>query len=332
MKKIILINRKNKNINNGEQISIQGYNLVLSDSSSIIDLSTQLRDTLINNDKIRFKVISWCMFPVIWAGDILKIEPIKPEDVRIGDIVLYKSLGRAYCHRLVKTYIKKDVLYIVTSGEKEYKKNRFSDYGGIAADNILGKVVKVKRGKLCFKTDEKIFSLGWLIKGRLKLSLWTSIYKIKQYIAKIFINLQGIKSYRYFLKIFLKNKISFFGGTPLIKNTREINNFCSYQRFEDFLKDFTDAEGLYNISARIDNRPVGNISLYFEKINNYQVCMLANLMVNILFRGGGIGGQLLGKALYLCDKINVEEIKIELFEEDNIAIYLFKKMGFEFFK
>ena len=205
LKGIIIINRKDKNISNREQISIQGYNLVLSDSSSIIDLPSQVRNALINDDKIRFKAIGWCMFPIIWVGDILKVKPIKPEDARIGDIVLYKSVGRAFAHRLVKTYIEKDMLYIVTTGEKEYRNNRFSDYGGVAADNILGKVVKVKRGKLCFKPDEKIFSLGCLIKGRLKLSLWTLIYKLKQCIVKIFIKLQGIRLYRYFLRIFLKN-------------------------------------------------------------------------------------------------------------------------------
>ena len=66
---------------------------------------------IIGTGDIRFKVVSWCMFPVIWAGDVLKIEPIKPEEARVGDIILYKSQGRAFAHRLVKIYEKENKLH-----------------------------------------------------------------------------------------------------------------------------------------------------------------------------------------------------------------------------
>ncbi|GAG63200.1 unnamed protein product, partial [marine sediment metagenome] len=257
-------------------------------------------EVLINNDMITFKAISWCMFPVIWAGDILKIEPIEPKDARIGDIVLYKSVGRAYAHRLVKVCQEQGKLYIVTSGEKEYRDNRFTNSSGILADNILGRVIEIKRGKLSFRPDEVKLSLGNLMLGRLKLSLWTLIYKIKQHMAKVFIKLQGVKQYRCFFKRLIENKISFWAGTSLIKNMREVNNFHFYRSLDDFFKNFAGAKGSYNISARIGNRPVGNISLYLEEINNYKICTLSNFIVRIPYRGGGTGSQLLGKVLYLC--------------------------------
>ena len=338
LKKILIITNKYREADK-EELSMRINNVVLSDSASIIDLPPQAAEALISNDKIIFKSISWCMFPIIWAGDTLKIEPIKQEDAKKGDIILYKSAGFAFAHRLVKTYIgEKDGLYIVTSGEREFRNNQFNDYTnytGVSFDNVLGRVIEIKRGRLCFRPDEADQSLISLIQGRLKLSLWILMRKIKQYkqyIAKIFIRLQRVKLYRYCLRTSIRDKVSFFVGTPLLKNKGEINSFCFYQAFEDFSKDFANSEGLYNISARINNKPVGNIGLFLERIDNRKVCTLSNFIVRILYRSIGIGCQLLRKALYLCDKINVEEIRISLSEEDKIAVELFKKLDFSISK
>lgn len=328
MKKIIIISKKYKDTDK-ELLSAQGYNLVLSDTPSIIDLPQQIGEVLMDNDKITFRAISWCMFPIIWAGDILKIKPIKPEDARIGDIVLYKSAGRAYAHRLVKTYIEKDKLYIVTSGESGYRSNKFGNHDGAPADNILGKVIEVKRGKLSFGPDDFKPSLESLIQGRLKLSLWTLGYKAKQYIAKIFIKLQGLKLYRRFFRRLIKNGVSFFIGIPVMKEAREVNSFCFYRRFNDFSEKFEVDKKIYNLNARIYNRPIGNISLLFDIENSScKTCTLSNFIVRIPYRGGGTGYQLIRKALYLCNKANIDEIRVVLSEEDKIAYRLFKKSGF----
>lgn len=332
MKKTIIISKGYAD-GSKEQVFAQTPGLVFSPNSSVIDLPSQIAEELISNNKVRFRVISWCMFPIIWAGDILGIEAVKPEDVKIGDIILYKSVGRAYAHRLVRTYLKENKLYIVTTGENEYRNNKFiSNYegnGGVSADNILGKVIEVKRGRLCFKPGEVKLNLGGLIKGRLKLSLWNLIYKTKQNIARMLTKLQNFRLYRYFLRNFIKNGVSFFMGTSLIEKTTEINNFCFYRKFNSFSKNFKNAQGAYNLSARIFNRPVGNISLFFEEIDNCKACTLSNFMVRIPFRGAGIASQLLEKTLYLCNKINVTELKIVLFEENEITTNLFLKKGFK---
>ena len=322
MKKTIIITK--------EPLSTQGYNIVLSNNTSIIDLPREAGDVLITKDRITFKAISWCMFPVIWAGDILKVEPIDSKDLMIGDVVLYKTVGRAYAHRLIKIYEEDGRMYIVTGGEKEYRDNRFSEHsGGVSVDNILGKVVEIRRGSLCFKPDEVKLSSLSLIQGRIKLSIWTLFYKIRQGIAKILTKLQGFKLYRYFFKCLIGNRVLFLAGTPAIKNSKEVNNFCLYRKFDDFSNDFTGNEKLYNISARINNRPVGNISLGIEERDESKICTLSNLIVRIPYRGGGIGIQLINKALYLCNKIGVDKIQAFLSEEDTIAINLFKKLNFE---
>ncbi|MCX5694974.1 MAG: GNAT family N-acetyltransferase [Candidatus Omnitrophica bacterium] len=329
MKKVIIISNKPGD-ENKNQISALGGGSVLADSLSIIDLPSEVSSILINNNKISFKAVSWCMFPVIWAGDSLKIEPITPEDLKIGDIVLYKYANWAYAHRLVKKYEKGGELYIVTIGDRGSINGQAGDAGGVSAQNILGKVTEVKRGKAWFRSDDARLRSRSLIIGRLKLSIWTLKYRAKHFICKILMELQGMKLYRCFFSKIIKNQIALFFGQPVIKNIKEVNNFCLYQRFNEIPGDFSDPKGLYNISARINNWSIGNISLFFGADNpSHRICTLLNFIVRIPFRGWGIGYQLLEKALSLCDKVHVEEIRIALSENDKIAIKLFKKIGFE---
>ncbi len=311
-----------------------GYNnLVLADSPSVIDLPSQVAEVLIDNDAITFKVISWCMFPVIWAGDVLKICPVSPQDAKAGDIVLYKTAGRAFAHRLIKTYKEKDRLFVAVSDEKGYRHNRFGNprgYDGIPADSILGKVIEIKRGKLHFKPDSVKLDFGSLVKGRLKLSLWILRCKIEQYAAGIFKKLQGIRSYRLLFRKLINNKISFFVGIPFASNAEEGANFRFYRKFDEFCGHWDKNPGEYHILAKVNERPAGNIGLFFDARNpSCKTCILYNLIVRTPFRGGGIGCQLLEKALYLCDRIGAGEIKVNLSEEDKAGRGLFLKLGFE---
>ncbi len=294
LKKTIITCRKHEWIK-GEELSGQGHNLVLSALPSIIDLPGELAGILISKNKTRFRAVSWCMFPVIWAGDFLKISPIRQEDLSVGDIIVYQCTGRAYAHRLLKTYRRKDKLYIVTGGEKEYENNKCFDYPGVPADNILGKVTGIERGVLRFDPDDVKLSFANLVQGKLRLSAWTLMHKAKKYIAAIFIKLQAIKQYRSFLRRLIKSKVSFFVGAPLTAKTGEINNLCSYRRFDEFCKHSRPGRGFYNISARINNRPIGNISLSLEKKDDRRSSTLSNLVVRIPYRGGGVGYELARK-------------------------------------
>ena len=193
-------------------------------------------------------------------------------------------------------------------------------------EDLLGRVKGIKRGKLYFKPDELRLSLSQKIKGRLKLAIWTLG---NPYLAKVFLRLQRFRPYRYFIKWLIRNRISFFVGTSLIKNSKTLHNLCYYQGFDDFLGDFAIDRGLYNIQSRIKNTAVGNITILLENTDNSWVCTLSNFIVRIPFRGANVGTQLLDKAMFLCKKMNLKEIKVVLPEDNQIARHLFLKSGFQ---
>ncbi len=332
MKKIVIIDNTDTGIDKETLLSGRGYSLVLRENPSIIDLPAEIARIVISNNDIVFKVISWCMFPVIWAGDTLKIEPIKPEEARVGDIVLYKFQGRAFAHRLVKIYEKENRLYAVTSGENEYTDNRL-DSGGSAinADNILGRVIEIKRGRTSLPPFNIKIGLLSLISGRLRISLAEIGYKTKNAIIKIFAALQKFRSYRYVLKKLIKNKISFFIGIPIMAGDNGIDGLYTYQKIDDFSKDLSCNKSSYNISAKIYNVPAGNIGLFFKinEISLHEICILSNFIIKAPFRGAGIGQGLLERALDLCNKMAIHEVRAVLHTDDRIGLNLFKKAGFD---
>jgi signal peptidase I len=65
-------------------------------------------DLLINGHKVKFRALGYSMYPTILNGDEITIEPIKPEAIRVGDIIFYRNQESLVAHRVVKIEIKND--------------------------------------------------------------------------------------------------------------------------------------------------------------------------------------------------------------------------------
>jgi hypothetical protein len=51
--------------------------------------------------KVSFSAPGHSMFPTITANEIIMVEPIEPETVRMRDIILYRTNGQLIAHRVV---------------------------------------------------------------------------------------------------------------------------------------------------------------------------------------------------------------------------------------
>jgi signal peptidase I len=58
-------------------------------------------DLLESFGKLHFPATGWSMLPTVWPGDTLVVEPIKPSQLRIGDIVVIHRKGNFIGHRIV---------------------------------------------------------------------------------------------------------------------------------------------------------------------------------------------------------------------------------------
>lgn len=69
-------------------------------SKLLLDLTA---DLLSRGTRVRFRPSGRSMYPSIREGELITVEPVAPRDVKVADIVLYRSERGLIAHRLVGT-------------------------------------------------------------------------------------------------------------------------------------------------------------------------------------------------------------------------------------
>lgn len=77
------------------------------------------------------------MEPQIYAGDMVLVKRIPSKELKVGDIIQYKSGNIYIFHRIIETVEEKQELKYRTKGDN----NSISDHELVTAENIRGKVV-----------------------------------------------------------------------------------------------------------------------------------------------------------------------------------------------
>ena len=132
---------------------------VLSPQSSGLKLRNFARiciDLLRRGNRVRFRAPGYSMYPTILHEDVITVEPVKVESIKVGDIVLYQSENSVIAHRVVKIKNKSDIhtdsQSSVLSTQSCFILRGDARPAGddpINAEQILGKVVSVERNGCC---------------------------------------------------------------------------------------------------------------------------------------------------------------------------------------
>jgi signal peptidase I len=85
------------------------------------------------------------MYPTICDGDLITVEPKKPSDVYVGDIILYHHENGVVAHRVInmqepQSSVPSTQHLFLCRGDAAIKYDN-----PIRADQILGKVVSIQR-------------------------------------------------------------------------------------------------------------------------------------------------------------------------------------------
>jgi signal peptidase I len=122
-----------------------GYNQIIKpDTDKSMKNSLLFEDLAVDilgqGNCIQFRAHGNSMAPLIRNGDVVLVEPVKPEKLRIGDIIFYgTAIGRYIVHRLVR----KGKIYcspvLITRGD-----NLKHPDAPVSPEHILGKVVRIE--------------------------------------------------------------------------------------------------------------------------------------------------------------------------------------------
>ena len=150
------------------------------------DFAELSRGILKRGDSLRFKAYGSSMLPLIRDGDLLTIEPVKPWDVKRGDVILYQTEGeKCVVHRVVKIDLRNEQHILVTKGDaspgsvEELEENR-----------VLGRVVHIHRNERCINLNRNVW---WILSRHLPGFLQIS-YLIERVQRKIFPDRYGSNS------------------------------------------------------------------------------------------------------------------------------------------
>lgn len=110
---------------------------------------------------LSLRVISWSMFPAIRKGDLLELA--SPEEIQVGDIVLFRHIGALVCHRVTR----------VEPGNVVYTRGDYSKGDGeqIRGTDILGKVIGIVRGRCRLSPPDLCGSSG-VVPIRMRVDRW----------------------------------------------------------------------------------------------------------------------------------------------------------------
>ena len=146
-----------------------------SDANSL-NFEQVCNELLREEHRIKFNAPGDSMYPTICNGDLITVEPIKPSNVIVGDIILYRHKSGVTVHRVMHI-LKRSEKYSRSTpkgpqGRSSSETLQFSFRGDAAivldnpvgADQILGKVVSVERNSRCINPYS--FKVNLLYKTR----------------------------------------------------------------------------------------------------------------------------------------------------------------------
>jgi hypothetical protein len=113
---------------------------------SIVKLSA---DLLAHNVAISMQTQGASMFPVVPGGSVLRVEPVKVEDLRRGDVIVYRVGDRMVAHRLIRQELVHGRIRLITRGDA-FRRTALEE---VEPPQVLGRVAAIRWGRWQVRID-----------------------------------------------------------------------------------------------------------------------------------------------------------------------------------
>jgi|GEM_PF-395819 len=303
------------------------------DRNEFAELSTEILGV---GGSFCFKAHGFSMYPFIRDGDVINIQPVNVNTLKVGNIAFYRSVGnRLVAHRIINKDYYNDELILTTRGDALWSSNE-----QVAANRILGQVVSVQRGQKVVKFNEgfwnlvthlwiKIYPLGPLF-FRLKAeSRWAASWLLYR--------LQGLKFYRMLARKLIGRKLRYSIATA--DDAHNLSKFYGCERppgTEDpvgtVIEQLESLESLgFTVIASVRKKIVGAAIITKVPQNDvlYPDWWIFEMRVLPFYRRAGIGEELVRMALKKAGESGTTRVNLMVFEKNISAVELYRKMGFQ---
>ena len=110
---------------------------------------------LLQQGKIRFRIVSDSMSPVLRPGDLVELEAAKPAELKAGEIIVFSRSEVLIGHRLVRSFEKEGTQWVVTKGERGPNEDL-----PVPTAQVIGRITRIYKPRIFHR-------LVWRMKQRL---------------------------------------------------------------------------------------------------------------------------------------------------------------------
>ncbi len=301
------------------------------DEISLIDQLVEIRDLLIKWNLVKFTATSNCMFPLIRPGDILHIVPKGPEDIQIGDIVVFKRNYTLFSHRVIDKGEDNGRPFVVTKPDNT---TEYTD-GKIFSGPVIGIVRKIERNGKIVKPANP--SNGF--ESNLLLPAFFNWYQLKEKVrvsARFLLKrIQKISAYKITGQFFLrlkKDRINISIATPFNQNGnvrffRKLS-FKNVQQSKHKLNLLLAPQ--FSVCFSVNTKPVAYMSfIYNPAFCPFSGWWVSGLRIKTVYHKIGVEEKLLESACVLFNMLEVSKLLVGFSKPISELVWLFQKMGFE---
>lgn len=305
-------------------------------TTEFLELSNEI---LNRGSYLRFRARGESMHPFIRDGDILKVKPVEVSEIKLGDVVFYRTERRIVAHRVIKKTFNNGKAFLVTKGDSSP-----SSDNPVYPEDLLGKVVTVKRNGLSLRLDgrlSRLINLLWVKISPFSRHIYPPARELRRNIRRILGRplpyIQGLKLYRIVIKKLIKGKVCYSMATP--DDTFSLCRLYRYdehpdiqnhiQSFRQGLHKPDDSE--YCLIAKRRDKVVGSVTLKkMSKTDSspYKGWWFFGMLIGWPYRGLGISKKLTKMACDIVKKNDAVTVRLLASERSKPAINLYRKMGF----
>ena len=289
----------------------------------------ELGRLFVEKKMVRFYPQGTCMYPCIRPGDTLHIEPRSVDQIKVGDIAVYRRYNRLFAHRTIDKGNNNGLDYIITRPDT----TKFGNDGPSFDQDILGIVARIERKRKILDTAKNDYPLV----KRFLLNIYLRYYHSRQYLwSKIVYSIshvQQFKAYKKFAKfLFIKSKEKIEFSLQVPSSSKINSRFFRKISPEELLNLAREENPIpkWMITLNINSKPAGFLS-FISKPENCPFCgwWLSEARVRIRYRGTNLEKRLFQQADKLLNQLRISEISVGVFKDARLDRIIFKNMGFK---